>query len=187
MDAQLPQLQAKIMQENNVLSKKIESIVIEWDSAKPLQGQSPKIALEQITVFDTKLNLLAQDTNKMEAARKALNLVSRNSGSENVEIIERTMQELNGLREAWEFLAATWIRVEELKETLWSAVQPRKLRKLLDELMDTLKGLPARVQQYEAFDNFVQTVQSYKTTNLLLTELKVCCVYQLTSAIHMIW
>ncbi|KDO30766.1 hypothetical protein SPRG_04667 [Saprolegnia parasitica CBS 223.65] len=174
MESQLPQLQAKIMDEHNVLTKKIEATVTEWDATKPLQGaQLPQAALDLIQLFDTKLTLLAQDTKKMEAARKALNLVSRgNVSSSDADLLERTMEELGGLREVWSSLAATWSRMEELKESPWSAVQPRKLRKQLDELLDGLKALPARVQQYEAFDYFFQAMQSYKSTNSLLTDLK---------------
>ncbi|OQR92538.1 dynein heavy chain [Achlya hypogyna] len=173
MESQLPQLQAKIMEEHNVLTKKIEATVGDWDATKPLAGaQLPKAALELIVLFDTKLTLLAHDTTKMEAARKALNLVSRGNVSADADLLARTMEELTGLREVWESLAHTWARVEELKESLWSAVQPRKLRKQLDELIDGLKALPARVQQYEAFDYFFHTMQSYKATNALLTDLK---------------
>ncbi|OQR99244.1 dynein heavy chain, partial [Thraustotheca clavata] len=173
MESQLPQLQAKIMEEHNVLTKKIEKTISEWDATKPLAGgQLPKSALDLIVVFDTKLSLLAQDTTKMEAARKALNLVSRGNVSSDSDLLERTMEELTGLREVWEALMGVWTRMEELKESLWSAVQPRKLRKHLDELLDSLKAMPARVQQYEAFDYFFHTMQSYKATNSLLTDLK---------------
>ncbi|CAK4126621.1 unnamed protein product [Aphanomyces euteiches] len=172
MESQLPQLQAKIIDEHNILVKKIQSTIADWDASKPLQGGiSPKAALESIIIFDTKLNLLAQDTKKMEAARKALNLISRNEDSD-FDTLERTIEELNGLREVWESLSSVWNQIDDLKDTLWSAIQPRKLRKQLDELLDNLKTFPARMQQYEAFDYFVQTLQSYKSINSLLSDLK---------------
>ncbi|KAH9120996.1 hypothetical protein AeMF1_007076, partial [Aphanomyces euteiches] len=172
MESQLPQLQAKIIDEHNILVKKIQSTIADWDASKPLQGGiSPKAALESIIIFDTKLNLLAQDTKKMEAARKALNLISRNEDSD-FDTLERTIEELNGLREVWESLSSVWNQIDDMKDTLWSAIQPRKLRKQLDELLDNLKIFPARMQQYEAFDYFVQTLQSYKSINSLLSDLK---------------
>ncbi|KAH9122017.1 hypothetical protein AeMF1_006508, partial [Aphanomyces euteiches] len=171
MESQLPQLQAKIIDEHNILVKKIQSTIADWDASKPLQGGiSPKAALESIIIFDTKLNLLAQDTKKMEAARKALNLISRNEDSD-FDTLERTIEELNGLREVWESLSSVWNQIDDMKDTLWSAIQPRKLRKQLDELFDNLKIFPARMQQYEAFDSFVQTLQSYKSINSLLSDL----------------
>ncbi|KAH9162484.1 hypothetical protein AeNC1_018833, partial [Aphanomyces euteiches] len=115
MESQLPQLQAKIIDEHNILVKKIQSTIADWDASKPLQGGiSPKAALESIIIFDTKLNLLAQDTKKMEAARKALNLISRNEDSD-FDTLERTIEELNGLREVWESLSSVWNQIDDMK------------------------------------------------------------------------
>ncbi|RHY29832.1 hypothetical protein DYB32_004823 [Aphanomyces invadans] len=174
MESQLPQLQAKIMDEHHSLVVKIQSTISDWDASKPLQGGvvTPKVALERIVLFDSRLTLLAQESKKMDAARKALNLVGRSGDSSDFDSLERTMDELGGLREVWEQLATVWTRLDELKDTLWSAIQPRKLRKQLDDLIDTLKRFPARMQQYEAFDYFTNTIQSYKTINGLLSDLK---------------
>ncbi|CAK4725414.1 unnamed protein product, partial [Aphanomyces euteiches] len=37
MESQLPQLQAKIIDEHNILVKKIQSTIADWDASKPLQ------------------------------------------------------------------------------------------------------------------------------------------------------
>ncbi|RLN69358.1 hypothetical protein BBJ29_000235 [Phytophthora kernoviae] len=75
MESQLPQLQAKILEEKSALDSKINKAVAEWDSAKPLQGgQSPKAATELLIVYETRFKLLRGEQDKMNAALNALNI-----------------------------------------------------------------------------------------------------------------
>uniref|UniRef100_K3WUC5 Dynein heavy chain, cytoplasmic n=1 Tax=Globisporangium ultimum (strain ATCC 200006 / CBS 805.95 / DAOM BR144) TaxID=431595 RepID=K3WUC5_GLOUD len=178
MESQLPQLQAKILEEKSTLDQKVSKTVTEWDNAKPLQGgQSPKTATELLMVYDTRFKLLRADQEKMTAALEALSisfvggtqLDSDRMGSSS---LTRAMDELAGLDEVWKSISKVWTQVDELQETLWSAAQPRKIRKQLEELIDEMRGFPARVQQYEAFEYFTNSIQAKKSMNSLLSELK---------------
>ncbi|RLN48678.1 hypothetical protein BBJ28_00009539 [Nothophytophthora sp. Chile5] len=181
MESQLPQLQAKILEEKTALDGKIGKAVTEWDAAKPLQGsQAPKAATELLIIYDTRFNLLRVEQDKMNAALDALNIsyVSGMGGSSidddrsAYSALSRAMEELSGLDEVWKNISKVWAHVEELQETLWSAVQPRKIRKQLDEVVDEMRQFPARVQQYEAFEHFASSIQAKKAMNSLLSELK---------------
>ncbi|KAF1777758.1 P-loop containing nucleoside triphosphate hydrolase [Phytophthora cactorum] len=166
MESQLPQLQAKIMEEKSTLDSKINKAVAEWDSSKPLQGgQSPKAATETLIIFDTRFKLLRGEQDKTNAALNALNISSYGD-------LSRAMEELAGLDEVWKSISKVWAQVDELQDTLWSAVHPRKVRKQLDEIVDEMRRFPARVQQYEAFEHYTSVIQSRKAMNSLLSELK---------------
>lgn len=181
MESQLPQLQAKILEEKTTLDQKISKAVAEWDTAKPLQGgQSPKTATELLIIYDTRFKLLRADQEKMGAALEALSIsfvpgvgsVQMDSDRIGNSSLTRAMEELVGLEEVWKSISKVWAQVEELQETLWSAAQPRKIRKQLEELIDEMRGFPARVQQYEAFEYFTNSIQAKKSMNSLLSELK---------------
>lgn len=181
MESQLPQLQAKIMEEKSVLDNKISKTVTEWDSSKPLQGDySPKTATEALIVYDTRFKMLRAEQEKTNAALHALNIsyVSGMGGSaldddrSSYHDLSRAMDELTGLDEVWKNIAKVWTQVEELQDTLWSAVHPRKVRKQLDEFIDEMRRFPARVQQYEPFEHYLSVIQSRKSMNSLLSELK---------------
>ncbi|CAH0480997.1 unnamed protein product [Peronospora belbahrii] len=181
MESQLPQLQAKIMEEKSALDSKITQAVIEWDNTKPLQGgQSAKAATELLIVYDTRFKLLRAEQEKTNAALDALN-ISHVSGMRDSSVIDdrssygglsRAMEELSGLDEVWKSISKVWARVDELQDTLWSAVHPRKVRKQLDEIVDEMRRFPSRVQQYEAFEHHAAIIQSRKSMNSLLSELK---------------
>ncbi|KAI9911312.1 hypothetical protein PsorP6_009030 [Peronosclerospora sorghi] len=180
MENQLPQLQAKIMEEKSALDSKITKAVAEWDNAKPLQGsQSAKAATELLMIFDTRFKLLRAEQDKTNAALYALNIshVSVASSLADTERITygdllRAMEELSGLDEVWKSISKVWVKVDELQDTLWSAVHPRKVRKQLDEIIDEMRRFPSRVQQYEAFEHHASLLQSRKSMNSLLSELK---------------
>ncbi|KUF96061.1 valine--tRNA ligase [Phytophthora nicotianae] len=148
MESQLPQLQAKIMEEKSTLDSKINKGVAEWDSSKPLQGdQSPKAATETLIIFDTRFKLLRAEQDKTNAALNALNIsyVSGMGGSSidddrsSYSDLSRAMEELAGLDEVWKSISKVWVQVDELQDTLWSAVHPRKVRKQLDEIVDEMR------------------------------------------------
>ncbi|CAH0489695.1 unnamed protein product [Peronospora farinosa] len=181
MESQLPQLQAKIMEEKSALDSKITKAVAEWDDTKPLQGdQSAKAATELLIIYDTRFKLLHAEQDKTNAALDALNIshVSGMGGSSVVDNrsssgdLSRAMEELSGLDEVWKSISKVWARVDELQDTLWSAVHPRKVRKQLDEIVDEMRRFPSRVQQYEAFEHYASIIQSHKSMNSLLSELK---------------
>ncbi|TDH68981.1 hypothetical protein CCR75_000940 [Bremia lactucae] len=181
MESQLPQLQAKIMNEKSILDNKINKAVTEWDSFKPLHGnQSPKTATEVLIVYEMRFKLLRAEQDKTNAALNALNITYVSGiGSSSIDDdrssysdLSRALEELSGLDEVWKSISKVWADMDELQDTLWSAVHPRKVRKQLDEFIEVMRRFPARVQQYEAFEYYISLIQSRKAMNSLLSELK---------------
>nr|CCA15174.1 Cytoplasmic dynein 1 heavy chain 1 putative [Albugo laibachii Nc14] len=175
IDFQLPQLQTKVMDEKTALEKRISEAVSDWDSNKPLHGdQSPKAALEMLVLFESRFKILQQEWVKMEGALEALELTLYPSGGiqSSFSNIKRVIEEIAGLDEVWRNLLSVWTEMEEIQETMWSAIQARKIRRQLEEFTEQLRRLPARVQQYEAFEHFIASIQSRKSINSLLSDLK---------------
>ncbi|CCI40158.1 unnamed protein product [Albugo candida] len=175
IDSQLPQLQTKVMDEKTALENRISEAVSDWDSNKPLHGdQSPKSALEMLVLFDSRFKILQQEWVKMEGALEALELTLYPGGGlqSSLSNIKRVIEEISGLDEVWRNLLSVWVELEELQETMWSAVQARKIRRQLEEFTEQMRRLPARVQQYEAFEHFIASIQLKKSINSLLSDLK---------------
>ncbi|VDN10890.1 unnamed protein product [Dibothriocephalus latus] len=62
-----------------------------------------------------------------------------------------------------------WEEIEQLRETPWQSVQPRKIRQQIDEMVRRLKEVPARLRHYAAYEHIKKTVQGLAKVNVLLT------------------
>ncbi len=69
-------------------------------------------------------------------------------------------------------MANIWVSLDNLKETQWPTVVPRKVRQALDDILTNLKGLPNRVRQYSAFEHLQTTVKEYLKGNVIISDLR---------------
>lgn len=76
------------------------------------------------------------------------------------------------MKEVWSTLSITAKSIDDIKETLWSTVAPRKLRQHLDKLIISMKSLPSRMRQYAAFEYIHDTLKGYVKINSLVVDLK---------------
>lgn len=60
--------------------------------------------------------------------------------------------DVNLLAQVWEALSGVWRSISELEESAWSTAVPRRIRKSLDSVQETMRNFPNRVRQYEPFD-----------------------------------
>ena len=74
-------------------------------------------------VFETRITRLKDEHERIRKAQAALDLNTRGE-DERFAPIEEEMQDLKGV---WVELANTWGEIDQLKETPWSAVVPRKV------------------------------------------------------------
>lgn len=81
-------------------------------------------------------------------AKEALEL-DRGVRTDELKPIEEEIQDLTVV---WNELSSQWKALDQLGETPWSAIVPRKIRQTLDDLLANLKNLPNRVRQYSAFN-----------------------------------
>ena len=160
------------MSEEKIVETKTSELIHEWEMNKPVTGtMKPDQALKSLQIFDTKFNRIKDERDNMVKAKDALEL--RDSGtSSNDSRIRVSIEELHDLKGVWSELAKIWLQIDEQKEKQWLTVQPRKLRTVLDGLLNQMKDMPARLRQYDSYNHVKKLIQDYLKTNVLIIDLK---------------
>jgi dynein heavy chain 1 len=117
-----------------------------------------KVALDTLKIFERRVSGLEEEADKVAKAKLALDLTD-NTKDVIKPILTAISQEIVDLRSVWTELSESWKAVGELRETLWSAVVPRKVRRTLEEVVSRLKQLPNRIRQYEAFHHVQKQIK----------------------------
>ncbi|EFA77050.1 cytoplasmic dynein heavy chain [Heterostelium album PN500] len=172
MSEAIPQLQAKILAESNSINDRIKEFVDNWTNSKPLQGSiKHSAALETIKIFEGRLVRLREENERLRKAKAALDLDSQGPSGGEDDRLSPVEEEMQDLKAVWTELAATWHEIDNLRETAWSAVVPRKVRKSLEDTLQKLKNLPNRIRQYSAFDHAQNTMKALLKANAIITDL----------------
>lgn len=161
-------LQLKIVAEDKIVENKINDIIQEWETTRPVQGSTPASeALNTISVFEGRLNRLQEEYDLVCRAKEALDLdLIRHTR------LEPIFEELKDLKAVWTALSGIWSQVSELRDLSWATVQPRKLRQQLDNLLTSMKDMPTRMRQYAAFEYVQESLKGLLKSNSLVSELK---------------
>ncbi|KXS20765.1 hypothetical protein M427DRAFT_130976 [Gonapodya prolifera JEL478] len=165
---QIAGLQIKIISEDKAVDQKITVILGEWEKGKPVQGSlRPETALNNLSVFEGRLARLKEEYEHVCRAKEALDL--------DLVVNDRVapvLEEVRDLKSVWTELARVWASINELRDTSWSALVPRKLRTQLEALVNQTKEMPSKMRQYAAFDYVQEHLRSLSKVNQLLGELK---------------
>ncbi|TXT09077.1 hypothetical protein VHUM_02551 [Vanrija humicola] len=165
---QVAGLQLKIVAEDKVLDGRIRDFISDWESHKPLQGNiKADVATNTLNVYETRLTQVQDEYDLVARAKEALNLEHIKD-----ERLKPVTEELRDLKAVWTALTGVWGRLASLRETLWSTVQPRKLRQELDSILSSTRDMPSRMRQYAAFEYVQDTIRSLLKVNILVGELK---------------
>lgn len=161
-------LRAKIIAEDKVVNQKIADITAEWSEEKPVAGNiRPADASNILAKFDQKLNQLRTESENISKAKEALDLAL---SADNV--LTAVLEEVQDFKSVWASLATIWNSVDDLRETLWNSIQPRKLRQNIDNLLKMTKDMPSRMRQYQAFEYVQNTLKQLLKENAILGELR---------------
>jgi len=165
---QMDALNTKINAEDKLVRQRIDEIAVQWKEERPLSGTIPaKEATANIAAFESKLTQLANEFEMMSKAREALDMPpSQDTG------LVALLDEVHDFTSVWTALCTIWGRLSDLRETLWTSVQPRKIRQSIENLMLISKEMPSRMRQYAAFEYLQTVTQQLLKVNPLLTELK---------------
>eukprot|EP01117_Protostelium_nocturnum_P006264 TRINITY_DN2259_c0_g1_i6.p1 TRINITY_DN2259_c0_g1~~TRINITY_DN2259_c0_g1_i6.p1 ORF type:complete len:4259 (-),score=1954.67 TRINITY_DN2259_c0_g1_i6:110-12886(-) len=167
--SQIPALQAKIMEEEKIVDQKIKDLSSEWNTSKPLGGNMKySSALETLKIFEGRVDRLKGEYERVHKAKQALDL-EQGFVENQLKPIEEEIQDLNGV---WNELAVTWRSIDQLKETPWTAIVPRKIRHTLEDLLNNFKNLPNRMRQYAAFTQLQNVIKVYLKYNTIVMDLK---------------
>ena len=169
MEQQVPLLQARIVAEDKASSKRVIDAASAWAQDKPLRGNmKPSEALEILTKVEFTMKKANLDQKKLIRAKDALGLDHEVEGS----AISEALEELADLKEVWESMAKPHETLEELKETVFSSAEMRKVRRSLDDLLLEMRSLPNRIRQYDAYTYLHDAVKNYIAGHSVMSDLK---------------
>eukprot|EP00124_Ichthyophonus_hoferi_P005428 Ihof_evm1s783 gene=Ihof_evmTU1s783 len=161
-------LQIKILAEARSVEQKVTDLLAQWENEKPIQGNlEPSMVANILTIFEGKFNRASEEYERLARAKEALDL---DLSGENK--LTPSISEFNGLKAVWAELNKIWTQLTEIKEMPWVSVVVRKIRQLLDGLLEQMKALPNRMRQYAPYDHLINTIKDYLKANALILELK---------------
>ncbi|KAJ1333646.1 dynein cytoplasmic 1 heavy chain [Microdochium nivale] len=161
-------LKAKIIAEDQVVAEKINEIATQWNEEKPVSGTiAPEVASATLSSFETRITKLQQESEMVSKAKDALDLPATPESS-----LAVILEEVHDFKSVWASLSTIWKSLNELRETLWGSVQPRKIRGSIDSLIKMTKEMPSRMRQYAAFEHIQNILRQHLKVNALLGDLK---------------
>ena len=161
-------LRAKILAEDKIINEKVQEVVSQWNEEKPVSGTiAPDEASSTLRTFQARLNILHSECEMVSKAKEALDLPS--SANDNLGSV---IEEVQDYMSVWAALSTIWQNLNELRDTLWTSVQPRKLRQSIEGLIKMTKEMPSRMRQYAAFEHIQSILRQLLKANPLLSDLK---------------
>ncbi|SPN99639.1 probable dynein heavy chain, cytosolic [Cephalotrichum gorgonifer] len=161
-------LRAKIIAEDKLVNERIAEIAVQWDQEKPVSGNiQPDVASTTLTQFETRISTLQEHSQMVAKAKEALDLPPTAETS-----LAAIMEEVQDFQSVWANLSTIWASLNDTRETLWTAVQPRKVRGKIDDLLKSTKDMPSRMRQYAAFEHVQKILRGLLKVNSILSDLK---------------
>jgi dynein heavy chain 1 len=161
-------LRAKITAEDRVIADKIAEVIAQWNDEKPVSGTiPPEEASRTLSSFQSRLESLQSEFEMVSKAKEALDLPASAESS-----LPPILEEVQDFMSVWAALATIWNSLNDLRDGLWTSVQPRKLRQALDNLIKMTKEMPSRMRQYAAFEHIQNVLRQLLKVNSLLSDMK---------------
>ncbi len=182
----LPELTQDVLRETQSAEQSVAALKKDWesDSGRPRGSAAGDTALQALAAFHLRARQLQDRWVRLQSARHALEAaasgaaLAERQGEENA-AVAAVLDECAELKarlrrllcwellilpffpaqEVWTQLGQVWRRLRETGAQAWGGVIPRRVRTALDERLQELRGLPAKVKQYEAFDRLQSTVK----------------------------
>lgn len=168
VEDQTEALRAKILAEDKLVSGKINETSAEWNEEKPVSGDiQPAKASLILGGFQARLTSLRAQSDMVSKAKEALDLPGSPS-----DVLQAILEEVHDFTTVWAALATIWDNLNDLRDSNWTSVQPRKLRQSLDGLIKMSKEMPSRMRQYAAFEHIQSTLRQLLKVNPLLSDMK---------------
>lgn len=161
-------MRAKISAEDKVIGDKIAEVIAQWNEEKPVSGTlAPEDASNTLMSFEKRITALHDQSEMVAKAKEALDLPSSTESA-----LTAILEEVQDFKSVWAALSTIWTSLNELRETLWNSVQPRKLRGSIDSLIKMTKEMPSRMRQYAAFEHIQNVLRQFLKVNGLLSDMK---------------
>ncbi|KEY71002.1 hypothetical protein S7711_00838 [Stachybotrys chartarum IBT 7711] len=168
MDDNADVMRANILAQDKVVSEKIAEIAAQWNEEKPVSGMiQPDVASATLSSFESRISSLQDRLQELVKAKEALEMPVSADNS-----LGATLEEVRDFQSVWSSLSTIWTSLNETRDILWTAVQPRKIRSKIDELIKSTKEMPSRMRQYAAFEHVQGILRGFLKVNSILSDLK---------------
>ena len=168
VEDQTDALRAKITTEDAIITERVATTTAQWSEQKPVSGTiPPQEASAQLQIFQTRLQKLQSDVDTVSKAKEALGMPYSKDDK-----LASILEEVHDFMSVWSALSTIWQSINDLRESLWNSVQPRKIRQSLDGLVKMTKDMPSRMRQYAAFEHVQTILRQLLKANALLADLK---------------
>ena len=168
VEDQTDALRAKILAEDKIVSEKVSNVIASWNDEKPISGNiPPNEASATLRSFETRLTNLRSESDMVFKAKEALNLPGSSDTA-----LAAILEEVHDFMSVWAALSTIWNSLNDLRDTLWTSVQPRKLRQSIDNLIKMTRDMPSRMRQYAAFEHIQSVLRQLLKVNPLLSDMK---------------
>ncbi|KAF5872560.1 putative dynein heavy chain protein [Botrytis fragariae] len=168
VEDQTDALRAKITAEDRVVGEKIAEITAQWNEEKPVSGTiAPDVASATLTSFESRITKLHEESEMVARAKEALDLPATADTA-----LVAILEEVQDFKSVWAALSTIWKSLNDLRDMLWTSVQPRKLRSAIDGLIKMTKEMPSRMRQYAAFEHIQNVLRQFLKVNPVVTDLK---------------
>ncbi|KAK9242644.1 dynein heavy chain, N-terminal region 1-domain-containing protein [Lipomyces tetrasporus] len=165
---QLDTLRTKIFAEHKLVLDQVNRAVNDWNSEKPVTGTiAPEVAFVTLEKFDRRLTNLKNDQDLILSAKEALEIELTVNNA-----LGASIQEVQDFKSVWSALSAVWGSLNDLRDTPWASVVPRKVKQNIDELINMTKEMPTRMRQYSSFEYVQRILRQFLRSGLLLSDLK---------------
>lgn len=172
IDDQTDALRAKITAEDRVVTERLSEMTAQWNESKPVAGSiAPEEAVSTLTTFEVGFAQLRDQAEMVSKAKEALDLPP--SGDNMLSVL---LEEVQDFKSVWANLKIIWDGLNDLRDQLWSSVQPRKLRQSLEKLIQMTKDMPSRMRQYSAFEHVQSVLRQLLKVNPLLSDMRADAV-----------
>ena len=164
----LETLRSNILSEDRLVAEKVSNLIANWNSEKPVAGNlPPEDAIATLLSFEGRFRNAETEYDTVAKAKEALDLPHSPPNP-----VLPLLDELQDFKSVWTALSKIWEALQDLRDTAWTNVVPRKVRQSLDGLVVVTKDMPSRMRQYSAFEYVQGVLQKLIKINLMLTELK---------------
>ena len=168
VEDQTDALRAKILAEDKVVSSRIGDATAQWNDEKPISGKiPPEEASGTLSSFESRLTKLRSEVEMVFRAKEALDIPASPDT-----MLDGMLEEVHDFQSVWAALSITWKSLNDLRESLWTTVQPRKLRGSIEGLIKMTKEMPSRMRQYAAFEHIQSVLRQLLKVNPLISDMK---------------
>ncbi|KAI4840996.1 dynein heavy chain [Plasmodium brasilianum] len=172
-----PYIQGLVLEYDTKVQNSIKVLFEEWNKNKPSHGNTNSVkALQIINTFEGRIDVTNEQYEISEKIRKIMNIGSEETENGFHVSPNVLKEEIVCIKGIWDELKIIYSKISDMKKMVWSTVDPKNIRNILNSLLDSIKKIPAKYRQYEIFDNVKVEMQQYLKTNNLLLDLKSECL-----------